>query len=47
MLYFTIAYDWLLFGHNLRDRKNKGEDIFYFCFHFLKFVMGDEYSSQK
>ncbi|KAG8285683.1 Myotubularin- protein 14 [Homalodisca vitripennis] len=44
LLYFTIAYDWLLFGHDLQDRKNKGEDIFYFCFHFLKYLMGDEYS---
>nr|XP_006823541.1 PREDICTED: myotubularin-related protein 14-like [Saccoglossus kowalevskii] len=36
MLYLTIAYDWLLFGHNLIDRVGKGEEIFFFCFNFLK-----------
>lgn len=44
MLYFTIAYDWLLFGHNLPDRLNKGEVIFYFCFYILKYIVDDEYS---
>nr|CAD7423179.1 unnamed protein product [Timema monikensis] len=44
ILYFTIAYDWLLFGHNLEDRLSKGEEIFFFCFYFLKHLVGDEYS---
>ncbi|XP_058061640.1 myotubularin-related protein 14 isoform X1 [Anopheles bellator] len=44
MLYFTIAYDWLLFGHNLPDRLNKGEVIFFFCFYVLKYIAEDEYS---
>ncbi|XP_021931879.1 myotubularin-related protein 14 [Zootermopsis nevadensis] len=44
ILYFTIAYDWMLFGHNLMDRLSKGEDIFFFCFYFLKHLVGDEYS---
>ena len=44
MLYFTIAYDWMLFGHNLPDRLNKGEDIFFFCFYALKYIMDDEFS---
>lgn len=44
MLYFTIAYDWYLFGHNLPDRISKGEEIFYFCFYMLKFIAGDEFS---
>lgn len=44
MLYFTIAYDWLLFGHNLPDRLNKGEVIFYFCFYILKYIGDDEFS---
>lgn len=44
MLYFTIAYDWLLFGHNLPDRLNKGEVIFYFCFYILKYIVDEEYS---
>ncbi|XP_049283122.1 myotubularin-related protein 14 isoform X2 [Anopheles funestus] len=44
ILYFTIAYDWLLFGHNLPDRLNKGEVIFFFCFYALKYIAEDEYS---
>lgn len=44
MLYFTIAYDWFLFGHNLPDRLNKGEVIFYFCFYILKYITDEEYS---
>ncbi|XP_055595238.1 myotubularin-related protein 14 isoform X2 [Uranotaenia lowii] len=44
LLYFTIAYDWLLFGHNLPDRLNKGEVIFYFCFYILKYIVDDEFS---
>lgn len=44
ILYFTIAYDWMLFGHNLMDRLSKGEEIFFFCFYFLKHLVGDEYS---
>ncbi|XP_069693160.1 phosphatidylinositol-3,5-bisphosphate 3-phosphatase MTMR14 isoform X2 [Periplaneta americana] len=44
ILYYTIAYDWMLFGHNLMDRLSKGEDIFFFCFYFLKHIVSDEYS---
>lgn len=44
ILYFTIAYDWLLFGHNLPDRLGKGEEIFFFCFYVLKYLMDDEFS---
>jgi len=44
ILYFTIAYDWMLFGHNLVDRLSKGEEIFFFCFYFLKHLVGEEYS---
>ena len=44
MIYYTIAYDWMLFGHDLEDRLNKGEDIFFFTFYFIKFMMGDEFS---
>ncbi|XP_063992269.1 myotubularin-related protein 14 [Diachasmimorpha longicaudata] len=44
MLYFTIAYDWLLFGHDLPDRLSKGEEIFFFCFFFLKHILEEEYS---
>ena len=43
ILYLTIAYDWFLFGHQLEDRLTKGEEIFFFCFYFLKFIGGKEY----
>ncbi|XP_015599397.1 myotubularin-related protein 14 [Cephus cinctus] len=44
MLYFTIAYDWMLFGHDLEDRLSKGEEIFFFCFYFLKHIHDEEFS---
>ncbi|XP_046985343.1 myotubularin-related protein 14 isoform X1 [Schistocerca americana] len=44
ILYLTIAYDWMLFGHNLEDRLSKGEEIFFFCFHFLKHMLSEEFS---
>lgn len=44
ILYFTVAYDWLLCGHRLVDRLEKGEEIFFFCFNVLKYLMNDEYS---
>ncbi|XP_017771516.1 PREDICTED: myotubularin-related protein 14 [Nicrophorus vespilloides] len=47
ILYFTIAYDWMLFGHHLGDRLNKGEEIFFFCFNFLKRLAEDEFSLQS
>lgn len=54
MLYFTLAYDWFLFGHNLKNRVEKGELIMVFCFSFLKYIKGnnfsvvhDEYVNQK
>ncbi len=47
MLYFTIAYDWMLFGHDLHDRLAKGEEIFYFCFCFLKNIHEEEFSMNK
>lgn len=43
MLYFTISYDWYLFGHNLPDRMTKSEEIFFFCFYMLKFLHGSEF----
>lgn len=36
LMYFTIAYDWMLFGHNLKNRLEKFEEIFFFCFFVLK-----------
>lgn len=44
ILYFTVAYDWLLCGHHLVDRLEKGEEIFFFCFYALKYLMEDEFS---
>ncbi|XP_057296393.1 myotubularin-related protein 14-like isoform X2 [Hydractinia symbiolongicarpus] len=43
ILYLTIAYDWFLFGHNLQDRLVKGEEIFYFCFDYLKYIVSEEF----
>lgn len=44
ILYYTIAYDWMLFGHDLEDRLSKGEEIFFFCFYFLKHIQDEEFS---
>ncbi|CAG7815745.1 unnamed protein product [Allacma fusca] len=44
ILYLTLAYDWLLFGHNLEDRLSKGEEILFFCFYFLKHIYPAEFS---
>lgn len=38
ILYLTIAYDWMFFGHQLSNRLRKGEDVFYFCFDFLQYI---------
>lgn len=45
ILYLTIAYDWFLFGHNLPDRLCKGEEIFFFCFYVLKYIMDEEFTT--
>lgn len=42
--FLTLAYDWYLFGHNLNDRLEKGEEILFFCFYFLQFLAVDEFS---
>ncbi|XP_072027148.1 phosphatidylinositol-3,5-bisphosphate 3-phosphatase MTMR14-like isoform X2 [Amphiura filiformis] len=47
ILFLTVSYDWLLFGHNLSDRLGKGEDIFFFCFNFLKHITSEEFSVVK
>ncbi|XP_048813060.1 myotubularin-related protein 14 isoform X3 [Tympanuchus pallidicinctus] len=47
ILYLTVAYDWFLFGHMLVDRLNKGEEIFFFCFNFLKHITSEEFSGVK
>uniref|UniRef100_A0A8C5SSC2 Myotubularin related protein 14 n=1 Tax=Laticauda laticaudata TaxID=8630 RepID=A0A8C5SSC2_LATLA len=47
ILYLTVAYDWFLFGHMLVDRLSKGEEIFFFCFDFLKHITTEEFSAAK
>ncbi|XP_005938656.1 myotubularin-related protein 14 isoform X1 [Haplochromis burtoni] len=47
ILYLTIAYDWFLFGHMLPDRLSKGEEIFFFCFNFLKHIVSEKFSTVK
>ncbi|XP_046839526.1 myotubularin-related protein 14-like isoform X2 [Xenia sp. Carnegie-2017] len=47
ILYLTIAYDWLLFGHDLSDRMQRDEEVFFFCFHFLHYITDDLYSYAK
>ncbi|XP_007500235.1 myotubularin-related protein 14 isoform X5 [Monodelphis domestica] len=47
ILYLTVAYDWFLFGHMLVDRLSKGEEIFFFCFSFLKHITSEEFSALK
>eukprot|EP00730_Choanoeca_flexa_P019432 TRINITY_DN9492_c0_g1_i1.p1 TRINITY_DN9492_c0_g1~~TRINITY_DN9492_c0_g1_i1.p1 ORF type:complete len:660 (+),score=136.98 TRINITY_DN9492_c0_g1_i1:202-2181(+) len=44
ILYLTVGYDWLLFGHMLPTRLNKGEEIFLFCFDFLQYITEDDYA---
>ncbi|KAM4588812.1 phosphatidylinositol-3,5-bisphosphate 3-phosphatase MTMR14 [Odontesthes bonariensis] len=47
ILYLTVAYDWFLFGHMLPDRLSKGEEIFFFCFNFLKHIVSEKFSAVK
>lgn len=47
ILYLTIAYDWMLFGHQLEDRLSKQEDVFLFCFYFLQFLKSDQFSVRQ
>ncbi|XP_039211091.1 myotubularin-related protein 14 isoform X3 [Crotalus tigris] len=47
ILYLTVAYDWFLCGHMLVDRLSKGEEIFFFCFDFLKHITSEEFSAAK
>lgn len=31
-------------SHHLVDRRSRGEDIFFFCFYFLQYILGDEFA---
>ncbi|KAI6654910.1 Myotubularin-related protein 14 isoform X2 [Oopsacas minuta] len=44
MLFFTVAYDWRLFGHKLSDRNSKSEEIFYFGMDYLEHMTDSEFS---
>jgi len=44
LLFLTIAYDWFLFGHGLPERLQRGEEVFFFCFYFLKNIVSDDFS---
>ncbi|CAH3117800.1 unnamed protein product [Porites lobata] len=44
ILFLTVAYDWFLFGHSLPERLQRGEEVFFFCFNFLKNIASDDYS---
>mmetsp|Transcript_21803 Transcript_21803/g.27793 ORF Transcript_21803/g.27793 Transcript_21803/m.27793 type:complete len:535 (-) Transcript_21803:24-1628(-) len=46
MVYLTIAYDWISFGHDLVYRANQGVELMYFCFNFLKRIQSEEFSFQ-
>lgn len=45
ILYLTITYDWMLFGHRLTERLDKGEEIFFFCFYMLKHLVSEDFSA--
>ena len=44
MLFFTVAYDWRLFGHKLTERNAKSEEIFYFGMDYIKHMTGGQFS---
>ena len=44
IIYFTIAYDWMLFGHDLYTRASQSVELLYFCFLMLPKLISKEYS---
>jgi myotubularin-related protein 14 len=46
ILYLTIAYDWMMFRHQLVLRQSHSEDIFGFCFYFLEYITGHEFCTE-
>lgn len=47
LLYLTIAYDWMLFNHDLQERLKHFEEVFKFCFDFLQFIESEDFSIFK
>jgi len=46
LVYLSIAYDWLSFGHNLVYRSKQGVELMFYCFNFLLNLKDPEYSFQ-
>eukprot|EP01091_Cochliopodium_minus_P016151 TRINITY_DN5964_c0_g1_i1.p1 TRINITY_DN5964_c0_g1~~TRINITY_DN5964_c0_g1_i1.p1 ORF type:complete len:486 (-),score=146.47 TRINITY_DN5964_c0_g1_i1:114-1571(-) len=44
ILFFTVAYDWVFFNHNVNDRMRKGEEILRFSFCFLEYITDNSFS---
>lgn len=42
-VYITSCLFSLFYRHNLPDRLQKGEEIFFFCFYFLKYIQEEEF----
>jgi len=46
ILFLVVAYDWLLFGHQLLSRLKEGSQILYFSFWVLQYLLDEEISLQ-
>jgi len=44
MIYLSIAYDWISFGHDLVYRSRQGVELMYYCFNSLDLLLKPEYS---
>lgn len=44
ILYLTLGYDWMAFGHQLSSRLKSNEPIIHFTFNMLDALIGDEFS---
>ncbi|CAH0562218.1 unnamed protein product [Brassicogethes aeneus] len=44
ILYLCIAYDWFAFSHKFKQRVDRNEEIFFFCFYMLKYIQDDDFS---
>ena len=46
LLFLTIAYDWMLFGHDAAFRKSQNAEILFYCFFVLDYLEEDCFSFQ-
>lgn len=44
VLYLSLAYDWFFFGHNLGNRRRRGEYVLHFTYMFLPYITSSKYS---